>query len=117
MSKWKLFGSSKSKEEEETENKELTANSEEIPETSEDDESESDVEPLAEYKETVYSSNSKSKKSSSGKEENPYSDQVVWRDVRAVEENIDNLHISKSRKPVSELDKKVDRLVRKNKRK
>ncbi|KAA0004584.1 MAG: hypothetical protein FE039_03120 [Thermoplasmata archaeon] len=67
---------------------------------------------LAEYRETLHTSSSKrspQKKKSS-------SEIVHWRDVEGIEEKIDTLHISKAEKPVSEVDRAVDRLIKKKKR-
>jgi len=44
-------------------------------------------------------------------------DQRYWRDVRAIEKNIDTIHINKSDKPTSELEKKVDRIIKKKQKK
>ena len=68
---------------------------------------------LAEYRETLHTSSGKrspQKKKSS-------SEQVHWRDVDAIEEKIDTLHISKAKRPVSEVDRAVDRLIKKKKKK
>jgi len=39
------------------------------------------------------------------------SDQRIWRDVDSIEENIDTLHIEKGKKPHSEIEKTVDKLI------
>ncbi len=121
MAKWKLFGKSKS-EEEKIENQEssLEGSAENIQteeNTQPENELEADFEPLADYNETLYSKNSKSKKGSSKKGNNPSVDQIIWRDVKTIEENIDNLHTIGSRRPISELDEKVDKLIDKSKKK
>ena len=74
------------------------------------EEQETGEKPLAEYKETLQTG-SKSKKTSK-----PASDQVVWRDIGAIEKKIDNLHITRAQKPVTELDRKVDWILEKNKK-
>lgn len=114
MAKWKLFSKSKSEKEKLLEETEENIQTEEKPKTS--NELEADFEPLADYNETLYSQNSKSKKSSSKKADNTPVDQIIWRDLKAIEENIDNLHTTDSRRPVSELDKKVDKLIDKSKK-
>ena len=115
MVRWKLFGRSKSKEELESE--ELIQ--EEPEETMQSDiEQEPEETILVEHRETLYTVDSKSKKSSSVKTKyrEPYS-QTSWRDVNAIEENVDNLRMSKTKEPVSELDKKVDKILSKRKKK
>ena len=67
--------------------------------------------PLTEYKEILYSSNSKSKK-----EAYAFSDQRMWRDIQAIEKNVDNIHINLAKKPSSELERIVDRLIEKKKK-
>ena len=99
MGRWRLF--SKPKEDKKAERKELTK--EETEETVEAEE-ETEEEPLAEYSETLYTGVSKSKTSST-------SDYRGWRDVRNIEDKVDDLHITRARKPVTEVDKRVDRLV------
>ena len=113
MAKWKLFG--KSKEETTVETEEKTQETqEEIAEDSKDTEGR----PIAEYRETLESGKKSSSKTTTvtKRSETP-SDQRVWRDVDAIEENIDNIHVRKAEKPVTEVDKKVDKLIQKNKRK
>jgi hypothetical protein len=71
-------------------------------------------EPLAEYKETLFTSKKSSKKSSntSSSNENRY-----WRDVDSIEKKIDKLHITQAKKPTTELDKKVEKIIQKQKKK
>ena len=107
MSKWKLFSKSKQKEEE-PQPEENTAT--ELEETTKE-EQETGEKPLAEYRETLQTG-SKTKKTSK-----PISNQIVWRDVNTIEKNIDNLHITRAQKPVTQLDKTVDRLLEKRKKK
>ena len=116
MAKWKLFGKPKTKEDEVIEPEETIEETEEtIDETEEIIEPEPEPEekqPLDEYHETLETgSSSKTAKTTQS------SDQRVWRDVNAIEEKIDNLHKTRAQKPVTELDKKVDKLISKRKRK
>ncbi len=103
MSRWKLFGKSKSKEDKITEPAEtIKEDAEEYIETDQ----EPDDQPLAEHQETLYTGVSTSKKGTAAS-----SDQRIWRDVDAIEENIDTLHITKARKPHSEIEKTVDKII------
>ena len=106
MSKWKLFSKSEQKEEPQPEENTAT----ELEETTKE-EQETGEKPLAEYRETLQTG-SKTKKTSK-----PVSNQIVWRDVDTIEKNIDNLHITQAQKPVTQLDKTVDRLLKKRKKK
>jgi hypothetical protein len=106
MAKWKLFG--KSKKNEETKTEETVKE-----ETQFVIEDESGDKPLAEYNETLETV-STSKKKTVKKTQSP-SDQRIWRDVNSIEEKVDNLHISRAQKPVTELDKRVDKLIDKKK--
>lgn len=104
MVKWKLFGRSKSKEEPESEESIY----EEPKETMQSDTEQEPEEPtLAEHHETLYSKGTIPKKETIN--------QTNWRDVNAIEENVDSLR--KSKKPVSNLDKKVDKILSKKKKK
>jgi len=67
--------------------------------------------PLAEYKETLYTGAPRSKK-----EAYAFSDQRIWRDVQAIEKNIDVIHITKANKSTNELDRVVDRIIAKKKK-
>jgi len=107
MTNWRLFGKLKNDEikesDEKIEEKVNKAVREELEEK-----------PLAEYKETLYSSDSAAKKGSSMKQKtSALSDQRIWRDVKSIEENIGNIHIIQAKKPVTEVNKKVDRLISK----
>ena len=121
MSRWKLFGKSKSKKEEPLEFQESVhvEPEENMPIETEDSsyiekEQEQENQPLAEYHETLHTGKPASSKSSpSGSP----SDQRIWRDVKAIEENIDNMHISKSRTPNSKFDKKIDQIIKKKEKK
>jgi hypothetical protein len=108
MAKWRLFGKSKEKEDEEIEQ-----------EPSEEDkplEEESEDKPLAEYSETLHTGKPTSKKGSTS-ENISASDQRIWRDVESIEHKVDDLHKTKAKKPVTEVDKTVDKLIEKRKRK
>ena len=109
MAKWKLFGRSKSKEEPECEE-------------STQDESESRNEPnkttSTEYKEALYTEGSAPKKYSKIQEKNIESnDQRIWRDVKSIEKNVDNIDKDEAQKPAQELDQAVDKILFKRKRK
>ena len=68
--------------------------------------------PLAEYSETIESS-SESKKSKNKKSKT----MTRWRDVDAIEKKVDTLHIIRAGKPSSRVDKTVDKLIEKRKKK
>ena len=109
MARWKLFGRSKSKEE--TECEEAVMSEPEIKQKSEKSTS-------TEYKETLYTEGSAPKKySASQKRNRELEDQRIWRDVRAIEKSVDNIDKGKAQKPAQELDKAVDRILFKRKRK
>jgi predicted HAD superfamily phosphohydrolase YqeG len=93
--KWRVFRKSK---------KEIP-NSKELIITKNDDK------PLTEYKETLYTDYPKSKKQAYA-----FSNQTSWRDVQAIEKNIDIIHITNAEKPTNELDKIVDRIIAKKKK-
>ena len=116
MARWKLFGRSKSIDEEPVSEEPSQIGSEEniLSET----EQEPEESKMIEYHETLYSTDSKSKKQS--KFQQAYSDQRIWRDLNAIEENIDGLDKTKVESPTSQLDedinKTVDKLLSKKKR-
>lgn len=110
MVRWKLFG--RAKKEDSNQNEEENT---EISVESVDEEKEAVDEPIAEYRETLETGKTTSK-TTTVKTTIP-SEQRVWRDVDAIEGNIDNLHIQKAKKPVTELDKKVDGIIEKRKKK
>jgi len=60
---------------------------------------------FAEYSETLHTS-SPSKMS---KSKSPAS----WRDIEAIEKKVDKLHITRAKKPVTKVDKSVDRIIKK----
>ena len=107
MAKWKLF--SKSKEEDTAQPEEKTINTSEKTEEMQD-------KPIAEYHETLDTRTQTKSKTRTVKASSP-SEQRVWRDVDAIEENIDTLHIRKAERPITDVDKKVDKLIEKRKRK
>jgi len=116
MARWKLFGRSKPIDEELESEEHLQIESEEtvLLETDQDPEDSK----MIEYHETLYSKDSKSKKHS--KFQQAYSNQRIWRDLNAIEGNIDGLDKSKLESSTSQLDddinKAVDKLLSKKKR-
>jgi len=115
MARWKLFGRSKSIDEELESEEPLQIESEEtvLLET----EQEPEDSKMIEYHETLYSKDSKSKKHS--KFQQAYSDQRIWRDVNSIEGNIDDLDKNKLESSTFKLDddinKTVDKLIEKRK--
>lgn len=119
MVRWKLFGRYKSKEEKPESEEPIQEKPKEIMQSDTEQESEETIsteteqEPekptLVEHHETLYTKGTIPKKETIN--------QTTWRDVNAIEENVDNLRMSKSKKPVSELDKKVDKILSKRKKK
>ena len=101
MARWRLFGRSKENEEEQAEEIIQEEPEQDITEVEEDT-------PLAEYNETLQTGAFTSKEGGA-----TASDQRIWRDVEGIEEKIDKLHITRAQKPVTELDKKVDKIVSK----
>lgn len=71
-------------------------------------------EPLAEYKETLYANTKSSKKTSKITSSN---EEIYWRDVNSIEKNIDKLHITRAQKPTTRVDKTVDKIIQKRKKK
>ena len=108
MIKWKLFGKSKDTEKIEPE-KDVQEPIQEVNETVEDLETleETEEKPLAEYHETLQSGKPRQKKF----QESYDSDQRIWRDVSLIEDKIDKLHKTRAEKPITEIDKKVDKLI------
>jgi hypothetical protein len=109
MSKWKIFNKSKSKVDEmpETETTEKPESDKPV-----ENKENTDNKPIAEYHETLSTEDYHAKK-----RKEAVKNQQVWRDVDAIEEKVDNLHITRAQKPVTELDKTVDRLLQKRKKK
>lgn len=110
MARWKLFV--RAKKEDSNQNEE--GNTERSIESSEE-EKEAEDKPIAEYRETLETGTTTSK-TTTVKTSTP-SEQRIWRDVDAIEENINNIHIKKAKKPVTDVDKKVDGLIEKRKKK
>ena len=92
MSRWRLFGRSKEVDVVEENTEENKAH--------------------AEHREALYTGVSTSKKTRS----TTSSDQRIWRDVGAIEKEVDEIHVAKS-KPSSDVDKTVDKLISKRKKK
>ena len=99
MVRWRLFGRQKEKETTQTEEKLEEVEVEPILEEQD--------EPLAEYSETLYTEDSRPKKS---KGQVDYS-QKTWRNVDLIEEKVDTLHITRAQKPTTDVAKKVDRII------
>jgi len=114
MVRWKLFGRFKPKEDEEPEHQEVQEPTPQEPERTIQLETEHEPEKpeMPEYRETLDTKGSAPKK---GKPHKETINQTTWRDINAIEENVDNIRMSK--KPVSELDKKVDKILSKKKKK
>jgi hypothetical protein len=109
MARWKLFGRSKSKEESECEESKISES--EIKQESEKPTS-------AEYKETLYTEGSAPKDYSAFQKRNrELGDQRIWRDVRSIEKSVDSIDKDKAQKPEQELEKTVDKILFKRKRK
>lgn len=126
MAKWKLFGKSKKEKTADT----IEINSDEpqetthiyIEEETNTDETTDIDKPLAEYNETLQSGKKNitivEEDGEEGYIENESShEQRVWRNVKKIEENIDNLHVARAIKPKDNIEKTVDELVEKNKKK
>jgi hypothetical protein len=107
MIKWKIFNKSKDEKiQEETQVEPETVTVKEEP-------------PLTEYNETLYSKDTKQKeKIKTQKTKNPPANQRVWRDVDAIEENIDNLEKKPKTKRFSDsnIQSSVDRIISKRKK-
>lgn len=106
MAKWSLF--KKSKPEDESTAKQETQ------EVTSQEEPEQDCKPLAEYKETLYTSTKASKKTN---KEAASKEQRYWRDVDSIEKKVDELHITYAKKPKTAVDKTVDKLIEKRNKK
>jgi len=126
LARWKLFGKSKSKKEENNkeieimvqENKEvLQPEPETIDETSE----ETEELPVTEYHETLYSNGHAPKKSTTPPQtdEKPWK-QKSWESAHTIEKNVDDIGKKKidyteKTSESQDVDKKVDRLLSKKK--
>jgi hypothetical protein len=105
MAKWSLFKKLKPENEDITIKETKIINEEEYKQTHE---------PLAEYKETLYASTKSSKKISKNISSN---EEIYWRDVGSIEKKIDKLHITRAQKPTTQVDKTVDKIIQKRKKK
>ncbi len=127
MAKWKLFGKSKSKKEENINEVEIPVQeSEEIsqqePETIDETNEETEELPVTDYHETLYSNGHAPKKSTIPPKtsEKPWK-RRSWESPHAIEKNIDDIgkkkidYTEKSSESF-DTDKKVDRLLSKKKR-
>lgn len=104
MSKWKIFSKNKEKIEETVEPEETQTDETVVEETEEQKE--------VAYSETLHTSSSSSKK----KKDLP-AEQRSWRNVEEIEKNVDNLHIRRAQRPVTDLDRTVERVLEKRKKK
>lgn len=69
-----------------------------------------------EYKETLHTTK-KSKKKTKGKKNTGYDEeQRHWRNVKKIEQDVDNIHITRAQKPTTDLDRKVENIIGKNKK-
>ena len=105
MAKWRLFGKTKEEEIVETPEKD-TIETEIVEETVEEDK------PLAEYKETLQTGKATTKTTTGAD-----TDQRVWRDVNKIEKNVDTIDIKKAEKSSTNVEKTVDELIKKRKKK
>ncbi len=107
MAKWKLLGKPKEK-------KETIPEKPDTHQGVEDNttEEESENQPLAEYKEVLYTDSTRSEIIRKDRIDTS-KDQRIWRDVKSIEKNVDNIEKIKSKKYVEDLDKKVDRIIEK----
>ena len=112
MIKLKVLGKLKSKK------REPVHKSEESPQakSKETVQSETEQDPkestLAEYHETLYSESVTSEKDTLHQRENSVlSEQRIWRDVQAIEENVDSISKHPSKEYGAELGKRVDRVL------
>ena len=72
---------------------------------------------IAEYHEILYSKDVGSKNDISHQRENVSSEQICWRDINVIEENVDNISKQRSKIPETELSKTVDRIITRRKKK
>ena len=122
MSKWRLFGKSKKEEKNDFHEPVNVENNPVEPEEIQEFEAEPiqqpepQDQPLVEHHDTLHTGKPSNEQGSSANSRSS-SDQRVWRDVEAIEENIDNIHVKNSGNPPSELDKKVDQIIKKKEKK
>jgi len=131
MGKWNIFKRSKKQEKNEPQTVEIIEDedietthiyTEEEPEENIQNQSDN----LAEYDETL-NTNTKPKtfvnKDKKTEEKEGYiedeidNEQRHWRDINTIEKKIDELHITKAKKPKTDVEKTVDTLIEKNKKK
>lgn len=110
MTRWKLFGRTKKEDPIQKEEGNTKISIEPSLE-----EKEIEDKPIAEYRETL-ETGTKASKTTTVKTTSP-SEQRIWRDVDAIEENVDNINIKKAKKPITDVDKKVDGIIEKRKKK
>jgi len=103
MVKWKFFSKSKTKED-------AFINQENISEEAIELEHEPGTEdkPLDEYTEILHTSSTK---------RSSIPPQITWRNIDAIEKEVDTLHTTKTRISIPEVDKTVDRLINQRKKK
>ena len=123
MAKWKLFGKSKSKKEENINEVEIPVQeSEEISQQESETNEETEELPVTDYHETLYSNGHAPKKSTIPPKTSEKSwKRRSWESPHAIEKNIDDIgkkKIDYTEKSSESLDinKKVDRLLSKKKR-
>jgi len=117
MVKWNIFSRSKSKKIEPQTYQDSSQTLSENYSSNEAEENltfekETEDQPIVDYHETLQTKDSAHKEYTGSS-----SDQRIWRNVRAIEKNIDKINTSKSRKPTSELEKKVDNIIKKKEKK
>lgn len=91
------------KSEEIFENKEKTCN-----------ETQTDDETLTSYHDSLETQKPVKKQKNIATRES-YKDQNIWRDVESIEEKVDNLHVDRAVRKRSDLDKKVDGILKRKK--
>ena len=118
MGKWRLFRRTKPKDEgsDYQYQDETKSDFEEQEDSVSEQISEENEGTYVEYKETLYSEGSAPSRASDSTNVGD-SNQRIWRDVSTIEKNIDNLKIRRSREPESDLDKTVDKVLSKIKKK
>jgi len=115
MSKWRLFSKSKNIENNDYQNPSIIEynQNQDVQNNETNNIQEPSSQKLVEHHDTLRTSNSSSKKGSSSRNTVASNNQRVWRDVPAIEENIDKLYVRPSGAPPSDLDKKVDHIIKK----
>ena len=63
---------------------------------------------LAEYSETLHTS-SRAKRRTAGRT------YKMWRNVEAIEKKVDKLHITRAKRPSTEVERSVDKIIKKDK--